>query len=147
MLLEVPSMAANPLNPKKRIISKSFHRILDTQNRQVCVCVCACVLLSSCWYCGLPCRMSPPSNPPLHIWTGCCIFACAISPIGVAWLHVLWHFSCKRGFQMQPIALNNHGQTLIGIGQAEMANRHSPCRWHASMSITLILNTDVHGPP
>jgi len=29
-------MAANPLNPKKRIISKSFHRILDTQNRQVC---------------------------------------------------------------------------------------------------------------
>eukprot|EP00983_Pelagomonas_calceolata_P012315 393968-Pelagomonas_calceolata.AAC.4 len=35
MLLEVPSMAANPLNPKKRIISKSFHRILDTQNRQV----------------------------------------------------------------------------------------------------------------
>ncbi|KAF5842012.1 eukaryotic translation initiation factor 3 subunit 8 N-terminus-domain-containing protein [Dunaliella salina] len=34
MLLEVPSMAANPLNPKKRIISKSFHRILDTQNRQ-----------------------------------------------------------------------------------------------------------------
>jgi hypothetical protein len=39
MLLEVPSMAANPLNPKKRIISKSFHRILDTQNRQVCACV------------------------------------------------------------------------------------------------------------
>uniref|UniRef100_A0A7S3VP13 Eukaryotic translation initiation factor 3 subunit C n=1 Tax=Dunaliella tertiolecta TaxID=3047 RepID=A0A7S3VP13_DUNTE len=35
MLLEVPSMAANPLNPKKRIISKSFHRILDTQNRQM----------------------------------------------------------------------------------------------------------------
>lgn len=32
---QVPSMAANPLNPKKRIISKSFHRILDTYNRQV----------------------------------------------------------------------------------------------------------------
>ena len=26
MLLEVPAMAANPLNPKKRMISKSFHR-------------------------------------------------------------------------------------------------------------------------
>ncbi|KAL6748871.1 eukaryotic translation initiation factor 3 subunit 8 N-terminus-domain-containing protein [Haematococcus lacustris] len=35
MLLEVPTMAADPLNPKKRIISKSFHRILDTYNRQV----------------------------------------------------------------------------------------------------------------
>lgn len=34
-LLEVPSMAANPLNPKKRIISKSFHRILDMYGRQV----------------------------------------------------------------------------------------------------------------
>jgi hypothetical protein len=27
-------MAANPMNAKKRIISKSFHRILDTYNRQ-----------------------------------------------------------------------------------------------------------------
>jgi hypothetical protein len=27
-------MAANPLNVRKRIISKSFHRILDTYNRQ-----------------------------------------------------------------------------------------------------------------
>ena len=35
MLLEVPSMAASPLNPKKRILSRSFHRILDTYNRQV----------------------------------------------------------------------------------------------------------------
>ncbi|KAL6745259.1 eukaryotic translation initiation factor 3c [Haematococcus lacustris] len=35
MLLEVPTMAADPLNPKKRIISKSFHRILDTYNRQM----------------------------------------------------------------------------------------------------------------
>eukprot|EP00879_Flechtneria_rotunda_P010363 GHRR01010837.1.p1 GENE.GHRR01010837.1~~GHRR01010837.1.p1 ORF type:complete len:641 (+),score=259.16 GHRR01010837.1:1573-3495(+) len=34
MLLEVPSMAANPLNVKKRVISKSFHRILDTYSRQ-----------------------------------------------------------------------------------------------------------------
>jgi len=34
MLLEVPSMAANPLAARKRIISKSFHRILDTYNRQ-----------------------------------------------------------------------------------------------------------------
>lgn len=32
--VQVPSMAANPLNAKKRIISKSFHRILDTYNRQ-----------------------------------------------------------------------------------------------------------------
>ena len=35
MLLEVPNMAANPLNPKKKILSKSFHRILDQYNRQV----------------------------------------------------------------------------------------------------------------
>mmetsp|Transcript_33430 Transcript_33430/g.84725 ORF Transcript_33430/g.84725 Transcript_33430/m.84725 type:complete len:947 (-) Transcript_33430:272-3112(-) len=35
MLLEVPSMAASPLNPKKRIISKSFHRILDSYARQM----------------------------------------------------------------------------------------------------------------
>lgn len=34
MLLEVPNMAANPLAARKRIISKSFHRILDTYNRQ-----------------------------------------------------------------------------------------------------------------
>lgn len=34
MLLEVPAMAANPLNAKKRVISKSFHRILDTYSRQ-----------------------------------------------------------------------------------------------------------------
>jgi len=34
MLLEVPNMASNPLNPKKRMISKSFHRILDAYNRQ-----------------------------------------------------------------------------------------------------------------
>eukprot|EP00775_Hariotina_reticulata_P009995 gene9995-10150_t len=34
MLLEVPSMAANPLGEKKRVISKSFHRILDTYSRQ-----------------------------------------------------------------------------------------------------------------
>lgn len=32
--VQVPSMAANPLNVRKRIISKSFHRILDTYNRQ-----------------------------------------------------------------------------------------------------------------
>jgi translation initiation factor 3 subunit C len=35
MLLEVPNMAANPLNPKKKMISKSFHRVLDTYNRQM----------------------------------------------------------------------------------------------------------------
>ncbi|MEW5305255.1 MAG: hypothetical protein WDW36_007810 [Sanguina aurantia] len=35
MLLEVPQMAASPLNPKKRMISKQFHRILDTYNRQM----------------------------------------------------------------------------------------------------------------
>ncbi len=28
-------MAANPLNPKKKMISKSFHRIWDTYSRQV----------------------------------------------------------------------------------------------------------------
>lgn len=28
-------MAANPLNPKKRLMSKSFHRVLDTYNRQM----------------------------------------------------------------------------------------------------------------
>lgn len=32
---QVPNMAANPLNPKKKMISKSFHRILDTYNRQM----------------------------------------------------------------------------------------------------------------
>lgn len=35
MLLEVPNMAANPLNPRKRIISKSFHRIMETNSRQM----------------------------------------------------------------------------------------------------------------
>ncbi|KAG1661195.1 hypothetical protein FOA52_006001 [Chlamydomonas sp. UWO 241] len=35
MLLEVPNMAANPLNPKKKMMSKSFHRHLDTYNRQM----------------------------------------------------------------------------------------------------------------
>ncbi|GIL91165.1 hypothetical protein Vretimale_18799 [Volvox reticuliferus] len=34
MLLEVPNMAANPLNAKKKMISKSFHRIWDTYARQ-----------------------------------------------------------------------------------------------------------------
>uniref|UniRef100_A0A383WAN8 Eukaryotic translation initiation factor 3 subunit C n=1 Tax=Tetradesmus obliquus TaxID=3088 RepID=A0A383WAN8_TETOB len=34
MLLEVPAMASSPLSVKKRVISKSFHRILDTYNRQ-----------------------------------------------------------------------------------------------------------------
>eukprot|EP00882_Tetradesmus_deserticola_P006590 GHRQ01006939.1.p1 GENE.GHRQ01006939.1~~GHRQ01006939.1.p1 ORF type:complete len:782 (+),score=486.53 GHRQ01006939.1:187-2532(+) len=34
MLLEVPAMASSPLAVKKRVISKSFHRILDTYNRQ-----------------------------------------------------------------------------------------------------------------
>lgn len=34
MLLEVPAMAANPLNVKKRMVSKSFHRILDTYSKQ-----------------------------------------------------------------------------------------------------------------
>ena len=33
MLLEVPNMAADPLNPKKKMISKQFHRVLDTYNR------------------------------------------------------------------------------------------------------------------
>eukprot|EP00798_Chlamydomonas_sp_ICE-L_P014783 gene14783-20833_t len=35
MLMEVPAMAADPLNPKKKHASKSFHRILDTYNRQM----------------------------------------------------------------------------------------------------------------
>jgi len=35
MLLEVPNMAANPLNPRKKMQSKSFHRHLDTYNRQM----------------------------------------------------------------------------------------------------------------
>lgn len=34
MLIEVPSMAANPLAGRKRVASKSFHRILDTYSRQ-----------------------------------------------------------------------------------------------------------------
>ena len=34
-LSQVPNMAANPLNPKKKMISKSFHRVLDTYNRQM----------------------------------------------------------------------------------------------------------------
>ena len=33
MLLEVPKMAANPLNVKKGMVSKSFHRILDTYSK------------------------------------------------------------------------------------------------------------------
>lgn len=28
-------MAANPLNPKKRMVSKAFHRIMDTYGRQI----------------------------------------------------------------------------------------------------------------
>jgi hypothetical protein len=52
-------MAANGLDARKRVVSKSFHRILDTYGRQtftgararvrcsarmcVCVCVCVCV--------------------------------------------------------------------------------------------------------
>ena len=44
-------MAANPLNVKRRMVSKSFHRILDTYSRQtftgrggvVALCVCICV--------------------------------------------------------------------------------------------------------
>lgn len=32
--VQVPNMAANPLNPKKKMISKSFHRIWDTYARQ-----------------------------------------------------------------------------------------------------------------
>lgn len=43
MLMEVPSMASNPLNAKKRIISKSFHRILDTYNRQTFTGMWGCV--------------------------------------------------------------------------------------------------------
>jgi hypothetical protein len=59
-------MAANPLNPKKRMISKSFHRILDASNRQVgschnaqicsllgAACDCTAKLSLRCWdaYC------------------------------------------------------------------------------------------------
>lgn len=54
MLLEVPAMASSPLSVKKRVISKSFHRILDTYNRQtftgalravsgICSCLFACI--------------------------------------------------------------------------------------------------------
>ena len=52
LLLEVPQMAANPLNVKRRMVSKSFHRILDTYSKQTftgegtsCVVVCAHVCL------------------------------------------------------------------------------------------------------
>jgi hypothetical protein len=41
MLLEVPAMASSPL-VKKRVISKSFHRILDTYNRQTFTGRCGC---------------------------------------------------------------------------------------------------------
>jgi hypothetical protein len=34
LLIEVPQMAANPLNQKRRMVSKSFHRILDTYSKQ-----------------------------------------------------------------------------------------------------------------
>jgi translation initiation factor 3 subunit C len=34
MLLEVPSMAANAINPKKKLISKPFQRLLDNYDRQ-----------------------------------------------------------------------------------------------------------------
>lgn len=34
MLLEVPSMAAHAINPKKKLISKPFQRLLDNYDRQ-----------------------------------------------------------------------------------------------------------------
>lgn len=71
MLQEVPNMAANPLNPRKRIISKSFHRIMDTHSRQVrrgrvggwgrwytCLRDCSCV--SECTCLGMQCWTWPP---------------------------------------------------------------------------------------